>query len=270
MRRLLRWLAAAALLVAVAVGGVWFFLDLIASRVLERGAEAALGVDVRVGSVSLRPLRGSLRIADLEIANPSGFSDAPFLALREASAEVDLGLLRSAVVRIPRVALEGVAVELEMRQDRTNYGVILANAEKATAAATGEGAAADASAPGPSVRIDDVVIRDVRAAAGTQLAGVKAPRASVALREIRLRNLGSEEGAPVSEIVSQVVRAVLDALAKERGLPREMLGSLRDELAATGGNRVLEAGREAGRALGEAARGVADGIGGLFGRSRER
>lgn len=269
MRRLLRWLVAAALLVAVAVGGVWFFLDLIAARVLEQGAEAALGVDVRVGSVSLRPLRGSLRISDLEIANPAGFSDAPFLALREASAQVDMGLLRSAVVRIPRVALEGVAVELEMRQDLSNYGVILANAERATAA-TGEGAAADASAPGPSVRIDDLVIRDVRAAAGIQLAGVRAPRASVAVPEIRLRNLGSEEGAPVSEIVSQVVRAVLDAVAKERGLPREMLGSLRDELAATGGNRVLEAGREAGRALGEAARGIADGIGGLLGRSRER
>jgi hypothetical protein len=74
MRLLLRLGLALLLLVLLALGSVWWRLDALAERVIERGASERLGVQTEIRSLLLRPISGILSLRGLSIANPPGYA----------------------------------------------------------------------------------------------------------------------------------------------------------------------------------------------------
>src|SRR5947207_920319 len=94
-------------LVVVGVAIVFFSIDTIAKRAIERGATQALGVKTTVSSVSVGLLSGEFSLKKLEVANPDkgGFKANHFLTLGSGGVAVTLSTLRKPTVEMPRLGL---------------------------------------------------------------------------------------------------------------------------------------------------------------------
>jgi hypothetical protein len=126
MRFVLRGFVALLALLALAFGALWWRMDALAERAIERGASEALGVQTEVKSLLLRPLSGKLSLRDLRIANPPGYAGA-FLVVQEARGELDVRTLRSEVIEVMEVRLDGVEVTLDHERGGSNYDAIVAH-----------------------------------------------------------------------------------------------------------------------------------------------
>lgn len=228
---------ALALLLALALGGIWWRMDALAERAIERGASEALGVRTEVRSLLLRPLSGRLSLRGLEIANPPGW-EGSFLVVEQAAAQLDVATLRSDVVEVEEVTLRGLTVTLEERAAGSNYDAIVANLD-------GGGEAAE---EGPAVRVRDLWVRDVTA----RLRVAAAPPLTLELPVIHLRDLGGPDGAGSGAITAEVVRAVLTTVAtRVPGVPLALATRLLGGLGLSGASQLL---REAGERGIDAAR----------------
>jgi hypothetical protein len=245
MRWLARLVGALLLLALLALGAVWWRLDALAERMIERGATARLGVETEVRGLLLRPISGVLTLRELRVANPPGF-DGDFLEIDRARGELDVATLRSDVVEVREIVLTGVVLALEETPRGSNYDAILANLAR--------GRDAPGAAEGPSVRVHEALIRDV--VAHVRLAPATPP-ITLAIPEVRLRELGGPGGASAGQITAEVVRAVLVAVATQApGVPLALAGRILTGLGLSGAAELL---RDAERGL-DAAREALRGI----------
>ena len=231
MRWILRIVGALVVLALLALGGLWWRLDAIAQRMIERSASERLGVQTEIGSLLLRPFSGILSLGALQIANPPGY-DGDFLSAEHVRGELDVSTLRNPVIEVREVTLSGVDVTLEEGSDGSNYDAIVANLH-----AHPKPAAAEA---GPSVRIRDLYVRDITA----HVRLGPAPPLSLQIPEIQLHDLGGPGGASAGEITAVVVREILTTVAtRAPGMPFELAAGI---LRGLGLGSVVDVLKEAG------------------------
>lgn len=246
--KLLKLLAVLGLvLVALAVGALFLGLDAAVRAAVEKGGSAALGVPTHLDKASLSPFSGKLSLTGLEVENPPGFEDRPFLTLGRAHTEVDLASLRSDVARIDLVELEAIELLLQRREGRSNYGVILEHLDSGE-----ESKPKEPRAEGQRLIIARLVIRDIRADFDLLPLGGELTRAQITIPELVLENLGNAEGgASLAEITARVVQALLQASLQAGGkvLSPELLSDLRQGLESLGAGVLEKVGGEAGKAL---------------------
>jgi hypothetical protein len=246
-----RWLVRIAggllLLTGLALGGLWWRMDALAERMIERGASERLGAETTLRGLLLRPISGILSLRGLRIANPPGYA-GDFLLVERARGELDIGTLRNEVIEVREVTLDGVVLALEETRAGSNYDAIVAN--------LGRSAKPAAEEPGPSVRVRDLYVRNITA--HVRLAPAPAPPLTLEVPEIHLRDLGGPGGASTGEITAAVVRALLTAVAtRAPGVPFALAGRLLKGLGLSGaaeilrdtGERGLDAAREALRGI---------------------
>jgi len=170
----------------------------------------------------------------MQIANPDGFSSAPFFDLASGGAAVSLGSLRRPVVELERVEAQAVRVTLERKAGKTNYGVILDTVKKLGGSRTDNGTGGGSE---KKFIIKDLDIRDVRVTVDMLDVGVPLGSIVVPIDRIHLTNIGTaSQGLPLADIAGIVVRAVLGAAA-ENGqgiIPADLLGDLQGQLAILG------------------------------------
>lgn len=266
MKLVRRLLLVGLALAALAVGALFLGLDAAVRKAVERGGTTALGVPTRLAGASLSPFSGELSLAGLEIENPPGFEDEPFLALQRAHTEVALSSLREDVVRIELVELEHVDLLLQRRGGKSNYGVILDH--------LGSGGKEEEPAEGDGVRvnIERLVIRDIRADFDLLPLGGEVTRAQVTIPELVLEDLGnSGDGASMAEVTARVVKALLQATLQAGGkvLSPELLTDLAQGLGALG-VRTIDLGEGVLGTLGEGAGKVIQGLGDVLeGRKKD-
>jgi hypothetical protein len=247
MRLLLRLGLGLLVLLGVALGALWWQLDALAERVIERDASAQLGVATEIDRLLLRPISGILSLRGLSIANPPGY-EGRFLAVERARADLDVTTLRREVIEVREIVLDGVAVRLEHARGGSNYDAIVS---RLGAGAPEPAAGAEA---GPSVRVRDLRVRNITA----EVRLPPAPPLRVEIPEIHLTNLGGPAGATSGEVTAEVVRAILTSVATEvPGVPLALAGRLVTGLGVSGaagklreaGERGLDAARDALREL---------------------
>jgi len=221
------------LLVACAFAGLFYINDLVKVAV-ERGGTYATGVKTTLASADIRPFAGSATLNSMQIANPDGFSSAPFFDLASGGAAVSLGSLRRPVVELERVEAQAVRVTLERKAGKTNYGVILDTVKKLGGSRTDNGTGGGSE---KKFIIKDLDIRDVRVTVDMLDVGVPLGSIVVPIDRIHLTNIGTaSQGLPLADIAGIVVRAVLGAAA-ENGqgiIPADLLGDLQGQLAILG------------------------------------
>lgn len=255
--------------IVIGVGGVLFFFDSIASSAVQSGAEVALGVDVKVGAVLLRPITGRVTITSLDISNPPGFENPHFLTLGSGTVVVSVQSLFGDPIQVRKIELSDVGVTLERARNGTNYNAILNNL------ATESSAPAEEESTGPGAVIDELVIRNVTAKLRASPIGGKHTEIEVEIPEIRMTNLGSEsaDGMEMAELTSTVTRAILKAVSqKSAGLSVNFASDLNRKLGRLGVPKIQvpgsgeEGGGGAIQSAGEQADKLIKGVGGLFGR----
>jgi hypothetical protein len=246
MRLLLRLGSALLLLVLLALGGLWWRLDSLAERMIERDTSERLGVETEIRALLLRPISGILSLRGLSIANPPGYAGS-FLEVERARGELDVATLRREVIEVREITLSGVEVTLEEARGGSNYDAIVSKLGKP---------APSAGSAGPSVHVSDLYVREITA----HLRLAPAPPLTLEIPEIHLQGLGGPGGASSGEITAEVVRAILTSVATEvPGVPLALAGRLLTGLGLSGAADIL---REAGERSLDAAR---DALRGLLG-----
>lgn len=259
------------ILLVVAVGSVFAYIDSIAKHAVERGGTYALGVPTQLTSADVRVFGGSFEMQGLNVENPSGFTTPHFLNLGKGGVSVSLGTLRSDVVELPTLTLSGISLNLERTGGKTNYGVILDNVKKLE---SGEKPAEPAPSSGKEKLfvIRKVEITDINVHAA--LSPVQIPvggagdltKLDIVIPRIVLTDVGSgsQQGLPMRELATVIVKAVLSAVVEKAGniLPADLLNDLQGQLANLSSLQDLGIGmasdavQQVGERLSEAVEGV--------------
>ena len=287
---------AGGLVLLVIVGLVIAFMSInsIAKTGIERGGTWAMGVPTTVSSVSVG--WGDFGLKKLNIANPSGYSDKPFLNLGSGEANVKMNSLREPLVEIPKVELADIAVRLEKKDGKANYEAILDNISKV------QGGNAPSPSGGDEKRfvIKELTLKNVNVhyeligsssnPVGGAIANTvgKAGNFDIPVGEIKLTNVGqsgaggaSVNGVTISDLSGLIVQAVLAAAAEKGGgiLPADLMGDLKGKLGSLKSLQDLGVGgvdtlknlpgaiqKDAGGAVD----GLKKGIGGILGGGNEK
>ena len=253
--RLMRILLGLALLVALVVGGVLFYLDQLVGASIEYAGEAALGVPTKVGVVTMKPFRGEFGVTSVRIGNPAGYTTPYFAHLGDVRLYTNLSSLRQEPVHIPRVVVSDIDLQLERSDKGTNYGDIIANV-------SGPEETSSDDEPAPVI-IEELVIQGIEA---NLLLNEEAKPLELDIPPITLRNVGSDEGGiSQAELVSLITRTVLMAVAKNTdALPSLVLAELQGQLRKL--PAIGQVSDETVRQVGREAEKLIKGIGGLLGR----
>jgi len=188
------------------IGGVVLLvtnLDKLVATAIETAGTRAVGSEVSVGSVELDLLSGSASIFDFSIANPNGYSDGNMASFSELSVRLDVQNMDANNVHITSVVARDPYVRYESINGTSNFDTVSARFDDGS----GGGQASSGGGAQPFIRIDSVVIENIRGS----LQSDRLPAAvEVTLGDIQLSNL---EGYP-DELASQVLEPVLSQLGR--------------------------------------------------------
>ena len=276
-------------LVVILIVSAFVWIDHVAKVAVERGATFALGVDTSLDSMDVGVFSGSVEMAELDVANPSGFESPHFLHLGEGRVAVSLGSLLEDKVVVPELTLTGTGMNLERRAGKANYQVILDNLKKFESK---ENQPAEQQEAGKKFLFEKIAIRDVRVQVNLLPVGGKLTRLPITIEGIELRNVGSDsdQGVQMAELTSILLKAILASVVDKAGdlmpadVARELskgldgLKGLGDttvqvvgevttqagEAANQVGEKVDEAIKDGGKSLEEAGKKLGEGLGGLL------
>lgn len=297
MKKLVKVVFVLILLLAIAVVAGFVYMDKIATTAVQKGAAYATECDVTVGKVDVKPISGEATVTDLDIKNPADFREIyeSFMVLKSAEAGVSLGTLRSDLVEVPKVIIDGVELSLIGRDGATNYETIIASLKRLQ----GEEAPAETAADGKefvirTVELTNIVVHvDMDEDPALGLAPVKL---DLTLKPITLTDVGSG-GVPLSQISADLIADILVQVVAQLGNqlgdrvlsgltsglsgligPDVLQGQLSDITASLGLESIdvsaqLDAAGEllggVGEGVGDIVGGATDGVGGLLGGGDE-
>ncbi|WP_321367095.1 hypothetical protein [uncultured Desulfuromusa sp.] len=218
MKTLFKLFIALLVVVVIVVAGAFYYVDVIAKKAIEQGGELALGVPTNLDAIHISLLGGEASLNGLNIANPAGFKAQTFMGLGQGEFAVSLGSLMGDTVRIPRVSLSQIRINLEQMGKKNNIDPILSRTKSLSSS---KGGSAPASAPagqeGKKFIIEYFSLNDVQLDASLDLLG-QVSKVNLVLPKIELRNLGAkEEGLPMPELIRKVIQAVLSAAQNSSG-----------------------------------------------------
>jgi hypothetical protein len=263
------------LLIIVAVVGLVLFIDSAAKTGIEKGATYAMGVNTTLDSASIGLFSGKFGLSGLKVANPAGYKDERFLSLGDGRVAVSLGSLTKDTIEVPTFALDTITVNLEKKDGKANYQVILDNLAKLSKG--DPSSAPPEQGGGKKLIINELTIRnvtvkaDLLGAPGAVGAVVNQP-ITIPISEIKLTNVGKDtgrgvagSGVTVSQLSSIIVQAVLAAAVENGGnlLPGDIAGELKGALGNLGdlknvGVQVVGKAGEAAQQIGKQLEGAAN------------
>lgn len=267
MKLLIRALVALVVLLVVGVLIALFTLDSIAKGIVEKAGTRAVGVAVSLDSISIKPLAGSAAIAGLAVANPPGYRSERILVLDRGDIEVSLGSLLSNQPTVPRIALDGVTVNIEQKIGGSNLKDLLNGMQ------AGSDATASADSEAQRFKVDSLTIKDIRVTAQLLPVGGGATDLAFTIDEIDVKDLDEENasGLVLDEVINKAVGAILAAVVQQLAIkaPGELiagLGNAIDSLDLPGttmkiGGGIVDVGKGIGGAAGEAVQGVGEAVG---------
>lgn len=233
MRKLIKLFV---LLIVLIIGGVvaaYIYVDTIAKAAVEKGSTYALGVQTKLDGASVKVFAGQLVMKGLNVANPAGYQAPHFLTLKKGDVAVTLGTLRQPVIELPHLKLNELDVNLEKKEGKANYQVILDNLKKL------ESGAKPKDDAGTRYIIKKLTIKKATVHADTLPIGGSLARIDVPLDDILMKDIGADNGKGVTmgELTSILLKAVLTAAITNAGnrLPADLLGDLSGQLAGLKG-----------------------------------
>ncbi|MDD3731743.1 MAG: hypothetical protein PHU88_05135 [candidate division Zixibacteria bacterium] len=207
----------------------YFVRNLLVEKAIEAGSTYALGVETNLHTAVLEIGSGSLGLNSLEISNPEGFTAKNFLSLKHGMFDVVAGSVLDDEVVVDSFIIEGVTLNLEQIDKKSNYQVLLDNIKKIDMSSSEET---------QKFRIGLIALRDINVNGSLNIMGNKIDK-SFKLDNFSLRNIGSDNGANISEVTSTVVKALITkALAAGSGLLPEGFGKSLDDLKDQGVEKI--------------------------------
>lgn len=203
------------LLIAVAGGGYYLLqnIDALVKDLIEETGTESVGTPVTLSGVVVNLREGTAQISGLAVANPDGFSPEPLLTMANIRVAIDTGSLTKDVYVINDVAIDGLHVLAEQKGTGTNVQALVDGMP--------EDDAASGSGQGSSASTDALfAVKQINVAAGTmELRSEQFGSQDIALKAVRLSNLGSETNGMTpdelsDEVSEQLLGQIKDAVSK--------------------------------------------------------
>jgi hypothetical protein len=207
-------------------------VHLYANRAIKWGIETAgsktLGVGVTVQSAKLGITSGSLGLKGLIIDNPKEYQNPHMLELASGKVKVAVGSLLSNTIKIKQIKLDDVNVVLEQKDIRgNNIQDILKNIPSSPQ---------DTKTAGRKLQIETLEITNIHVKVKLLPVPGKADTITLPLSTITMTNLGSDNKLNTAQLVSKILVAITEGIAKEGAgvLPGEIIGALNTSLKQLG------------------------------------
>ena len=227
---------------------------------IETVGTKTLNVAVTLDGIALSPLRGSVEIDNLVVANPEGYENLNLLKLGEAKTRLQTTSLLSDTVKVKEIKLDGMVFTIEQKGLTNNLKEILDSLKKKEEAPKEE---PEKKKAGKKLHIDTLEITNVTVKAKLLPIPGKSDTVSFPLPPIKMTDIGGKDKEPVD--LAELVQIIMDAISKaiaEHGtefLPSDITGSIKNVLGKTPeqlkelGEKTLDAGKD-----------VTEGLKGLF------
>jgi hypothetical protein len=229
MKKLIKLVLVLVILLIVGVVGAYFYIDAITKTAIEHGSTHALGVNTTLNSASLRILQGQLVMGGLNVSNPTGYNTAHFLNMKDGDVAVSLGSLTKEIVEVPHIRLSDIDLNLEKKDGKANYQVILDNLKRGETSPPPD----KTDEEGKRFIVKELSIKNVN----VHLEGIGplGKKIDVPIDAIELNNVGSDTGKGVllKDLSGVIVKAIFAAIVKNGGglIPADIAGELTNGLA---------------------------------------
>ncbi|MAE60669.1 MAG: hypothetical protein CMJ49_04835 [Planctomycetaceae bacterium] len=278
LKKILIGLVALVVVLLIAGAVVLMIVDSRLAGAVSAAGTEKLGVETKVETVNVDPLRGEVHAATLTVANPPDYSDNKALTLGEFNVDVTMGSLLSDTVEVALIGLKDLHVRIEKSGDGNNFSVIMGNLKKSEEDEEEE----PENEEGKKFIVRTLLLENITAVVVAPIVGEL--ELDVAER-IELNDVMSDnaEGLLLSELTGRIMplimSAVMNKLSGIADLPAELVGmvgqlggDLDGVIGAMGGgvadlvnsakSQVLEGVLEdAGGAVGNIVEGVGEGLG---------
>lgn len=219
----------AIILIIVGLATAYVVRNMLVEKAVETGSTYALGVETDLGSASLEISGGSLEMNNYAVENPEGFTADYFLTLKHGMLDVDAGSVLDDEVKVDSFIIEGVTINLEQIDNKGNYKVLLDNIKKFDQSSSEES---------QKFRIGLIALREISVTGSLNVMGKKVEKAYT-IDNITLRDVGSANGAKISEIAATVVKTLITkALSSGSGFLPAGFGQNLDQLKNQGLDQI--------------------------------
>ena len=225
MRTLALALAALLALSAAAALALAVYLGPLVKKAVETLGPQVAGVPVRLGSFSVSPFTGRLRLKGLVVGNPPGFKTPSALEVGEVRVSVRLRTLLSDRIVVKEVFVGGASATYELGPGGSNVAVI----QRKVDAFAGQGAGGEkgeASGAAKKLRIEDFRFSGASVRLSATLLGGQA--LTLPIPDVRLKDVGGEQGTAPAKAAAQIASAVASAVAKAALSSGQKLGTVVD------------------------------------------
>lgn len=239
MKKLVKILVVLAVLALIAIIAAVVFLDKMVKTGVEAVAPEITKTDVKLDSVHISLLGGSVKLGGLVVGNPQGFKTPQAISLGSVAVEVTPASLLAEKIVVRSIKVQAPEITLEGGLKDNNLTKIMENVQ-AAAAAVAPAEKKDEkkpAAPGKKLQVDEFVISGAKVHLKMDLLAGK--EMTVNLPDINLKDLGkSENGITPAELTSRVFK--------------ELLGSTTAAVTSAVAN--------VGKVIGNAAKGATEGV----------
>ena len=225
-KKIILW---AIVLIIVVLAAAYFGRNMLVKKAVVAGSDYALGVETSLGSAALNIGGGSLTLNKFTVDNPEGFTGTDFMSMRRGMIEVKGGSVLKDEVAVDSIIIDGITLNLEQIDRKGNFQVLLNNIKRLDASS---------SKSTQKFRIGLIAVRDVQVNGSLSLLGNKREK-SFTLENFSLRDVGSDNGATISQVTAIVVKTLITkALAAGGGNLPEGFGANLTDLKEQGVEKV--------------------------------
>ncbi|MGE4543298.1 MAG: hypothetical protein AB7D06_04210 [Pedobacter sp.] len=243
-----KWFVAAGVvtvaLVVLVVVGVSNLGPIIKQAVNSQGP-GVTGTDLHVGNVDIALFSGRASIEDFLLGNPQGF-EAPYaVSVKTIKVDIDEKSLTGDTVIIDRIEVVAPRIIFEKNRGSDNFKALLSNVQRSSAGAEKDAAKADAGRK--KLLIREFILRDGKV--NLAIKGLKGKDLTASLPEIRLENIGQQQGgATPAQVAKEVFTALYGKItsADMKDVLQKNLSDVKGQVSGlkTGAEKELDATRE--------------------------
>lgn len=207
MKKLMRIVLVLVLLLAVGVGGLYFYRNRLIRSAVESQANSSLGVKTTLGSANLALFGGTLSLGDLKIGSPTGYTAEQMFTLGELGLGVNYSDLRKEPIRVSKITIDKPAVMIEMVNGKFNFQALMDQMGSGSPPQTKDGKPAEPV----KMIIDELTLKD--ATVLLRAPPILPKEITVNIPSVTLKNIGNADGAQNGAAIKEVVVAAMGALA---------------------------------------------------------
>jgi uncharacterized protein involved in outer membrane biogenesis len=237
MKKVLIIVSVVIVLIIVGVFMLLSNLNSLVAKAIEKNGTDATQTSVTVSGVELKLREGRGSIDGLKVASPEGFKSSDAFSLQDITIGIDVESLRSEPIVITEILIQAPVINAEiLKNGASNIDELLKRVKAYAGSSAGGTAEESDQSPeqAKKIRIDQFVFE--KGIINIDASELGLEKRTIELPEIRLSNIGGDEGATPDEITKIILEAVTEKVTSEiagselRGLIEDKLGgSLKDE-----------------------------------------